>query len=702
MIRHIITSNCPAARCHGLFFCLLCIVVACQQTESNQKVQQNDLFQINQLSEKGKQFYDGPSDSLIFYFNQALSLIQQNLESLPENQKIIANNIYKTLKLHEFEAQIQLGIENLLQGNYSFALNSYFAALSVAEEMDDISAISECYGEIGTLYNRQGQYPLALEYQQKALEIARRLDDEDWIAICNNQIGNVYKKKAYYTLALKHYLDALHYFENTGQLRRVAACYQNIGDIYFAQKNTEKALDYYSRTLQIALQSGDRKRESDSYLLLGMVHTLQQNSALAEETLQKSLTLYTELGYRDGLDDCFIALGNNFIHKQQYTEASENFRKALEMASLASDQASIAEANNKLGYVYMKLGNLKPALKMVQSGLETASEIESKELQIEANKLLSELYELSNNYNLALLHHKQYSNLRDSIFTESQYRIISEMEAKYEIEKKEQDIALLSEKSRIQGLMINRRNRLVYAVGFLLLVSSALGYLYISNAKLKSRQKAVELENQLLRTQMNPHFIFNSLLAIQSFFYEHDPQKAADFLASFAELVRMTLENSRLEFVLLEKELEMIRIYLQLQALRFDNRFEYSVSIDQSLDPENIRIPPMLTQPFIENSIEHGLRNKPENGMLKINFLQSDHTITAIIEDNGIGREASQLLRKNEKHLSLAVPMIRERLVMLSSKFRKKFDMEIVDLYDESGKPAGTSVKISMPMQNMS
>lgn len=659
----------------------------------------HDTIRIKELFAEGNRFFDGPSDSLVYYYSEALALIDSCLNGLTEANKSFSNKKFRALKKFEKEANIQLGIENLLQGNYDQSLTYYQQALAIAEMLEDISAVSECYGEIGTLYTNMGNYDMALNYQQKALEIALQLADNDWIAICDNQIGNVYKKKAFYTLALKHYLEALKYFENTAQLRRVAAIYQNIGDVYYAQKDFEKALDYYTKTKEISIETGNRQREAESYLLIGLVMTIQENYNTARDFIQKALKLFDELGYNHGIDDCYIALGNTWLQEKYWQEAEKNYSDALEIALSANNKTSISEALIKLGKVQLKQNQYQKSEERLRKGLELAEETGSKELAMEASKILSELYEKSGNSLLALKYFRNYSVLKDSLFTEAQYRTISEMEAVYETSKKEQNIVLLSERNRIQDMMIHRRNRLLIITVVFFTALLFLAYLYFANTRLKARHKAVELENRLLRSQMNPHFIFNSLIAIQSYFYDQNPIKAGDFLAKFAELIRITLENSRAEFVLFEKELAMIRIYLELQALRFDNKFSFSITVDESIDASNLRIPPMLAQPFIENAIEHGLRNRAGQGLLEIGFRKNGNTITVSIKDNGIGREASKQFRKSADHLSLAVPMIQDRLEIMSKKFRHKFEMEINDLYDPNGKPAGTSVEIPMPMQ---
>jgi LytS/YehU family sensor histidine kinase len=314
-----------------------------------------------------------------------------------------------------------------------------------------------------------------------------------------------------------------------------------------------------------------------------------------------------------------------------------------------------------------------------------------------AYQKLYEVWDKKKNTAKTLEYFRLYSEVKDSLFIDEQYRAITEMDIKYQSEKKEQDIALLTEQNKVQELMISRRSRMMLAIAIVFLLSIIIGYYLLINTRLKARHKAVELENRLLRSQMNPHFIFNSLIAIQSFIYQKDPITAGDYLSKFAELVRTTLENSRVEFVMLEKELKMLEIYLQLQQLRFESKFTFTIEKDESIDIEAIKIPPMLSQPFIENSIEHGLRLKENNGNIIISFRQIENDIEFIVEDDGVGREFAAQHKKAKHSQSMATLITRERLEVMGKKFKRKFTLSVIDLKDEDEKAVGTRVVITMP-----
>lgn len=233
-----------------------------------------------------------------------------------------------------------------------------------------------------------------------------------------------------------------------------------------------------------------------------------------------------------------------------------------------------------------------------------------------------------------------------------------------------------------------------------LIVALVIAYIKYREKKIHDRNKLLLMEQKLLRSQMNPHFIFNSLTSIQSFIFENNPIEAGSYLSRFSELIRSILYNSREEFISLEKEINTLNNYLDIQQLRYNNKFEYSIEIDPKIDTEMQAIPPMLAQPFIENSIEHGIKHLNGGGWIHISYSLSNDTLILKIEDNGIGIEASKKLKdkKASEHKSLAMVITKERIDILNNrKGSVKYSLKVEDIFD-SGKVSGTSVTFTIPV----
>lgn len=216
--------------------------------------------------------------------------------------------------------------------------------------------------------------------------------------------------------------------------------------------------------------------------------------------------------------------------------------------------------------------------------------------------------------------------------------------------------------------------------------------------KERERNKLRELEMQALRAQMNPHFIFNCLSSINRFVLMNETEAASDYLTKFSRLIRTVLNNSKKSLISLEDELDMLRLYLDMENLRFNNGFDYSINMNNDVDPKNICIPPLLFQPFAENAVWHGLMHKKERGHLKIKLHVQDNLLLFAIEDNGVGRKAASSVKSKsaEKNKSLGLQITKERLSLINSYADEETFFEIQDLYDESGNAAGTKVLLKI------
>jgi len=217
--------------------------------------------------------------------------------------------------------------------------------------------------------------------------------------------------------------------------------------------------------------------------------------------------------------------------------------------------------------------------------------------------------------------------------------------------------------------------------------------------QLKSRYKNVRHQQRLLRSQMNPHFIFNALSAIQVYILEHDIEKSSRFLTDFARLMRQVLRNSTHDYISLKEEVQILKYYLELQRLRFSESFDYGLHIDDSLKIEHVMVPPMLTQPFIENAIEHGIKPIGSEGQIQIHFKNDKNRVVVEVEDNGIGIDASKEASEKERsHESMAIKITRERLDMLRRDSGGRTELSIRDKKQINPFDRGTIVRIVIPL----
>jgi len=232
--------------------------------------------------------------------------------------------------------------------------------------------------------------------------------------------------------------------------------------------------------------------------------------------------------------------------------------------------------------------------------------------------------------------------------------------------------------------------------------------IYIRTRQISAREKikaelttqVAEAEMKSLRAQMNPHFIFNSLNSINTFILKNQTETASDYLTKFSRLIRAVLNNSKHKLVSLEDELEALRIYLELEQLRFNHKFDFNITIDQYLDANRVFIPPLLIQPYVENAIWHGLMYKDGHGKIDIMAHQEDPNIRFTILDNGIGREKAKTYKSayKVKGKSLGMSITADRIATINKLYQCEAKITISDLYDTNQQATGTKVTVVLPI----
>lgn len=241
---------------------------------------------------------------------------------------------------------------------------------------------------------------------------------------------------------------------------------------------------------------------------------------------------------------------------------------------------------------------------------------------------------------------------------------------------------------------------------FIILFALSLFVIWMLYAeKSKHKKRLIEVEQRMLLSQMNPHFVFNSLTAIQSYIFRNEPYMAGKYMASFAKLVRLILENSRVDLIPVFKERDTLIYYLELQALRFDNKFKYDIQIDSDIDLEHHALPPMLAQPFIENAIEHGIIHMSDSGLIYIRLFLNGNYFVYEVEDNGVGIDMSlqQSKKKRVEHQSLATRITHDRIKNIKRSRGQNISMEIIDLSTQVDKgKRGTLVRFQIPVASIS
>ncbi|MCD0465171.1 tetratricopeptide repeat protein [Flavobacterium sp. ENC] len=552
------------------------------------------------------------------------------------------------------------GNASIILGNYPVALHYFKNAQTefkiALQQNPDKKALrkglARAYASAGVVYYEQSNYTQALKNYEQALKLYQEIQERPGISKVLNNIGTVYKSQQIYPKAL-YYLKEASKIQLALKEQNAPITLTNIGVIYFELGEYKNAIHYYEK----AKKGFDENPNNRGFALLnnylGDYYKKQDNQALALEYYQKSLVLYDEIQNKFGASLALYNIGLLLQEQQKYSEA----------------------------------------LPFALQSLAYAKEIGVQDQTFHTEQLLSELYESLNDPKAALAHYKNYIMARDSIINQETNKKFALAEMNYEFKKKE---ALLSESHKRQIQLV------VFSIfGALLLI--ALGMVIYNRMQVKRqltlKKEVAEYEQKALHLQMNPHFVFNCLSSISSFIVQNGTDSALKYLSKFSKLMRLTLEYSKGSLIPIDKEIESLQNYLELEQLRFHDKFEFEIQATENVE-FNMGLPPLLIQPFVENAILHGMVPKEGKGKINVNFDVQHQQLVCTITDDGIGLSESKILKENSvtAHQSMALDITKKRLKIMESITSKSAKIEIIELNSEQQK-TGTRVTLFLPVQ---
>jgi tetratricopeptide (TPR) repeat protein len=566
------------------------------------------------------------------------------------------------------------GINYWALSEYAPALEQYSLALHEYETAGDDEGRADTYNNIGVVYYSMAAYTTALDYYLKALPIYERTGNRRFANVLTN-IGIIYKNLSEPARALEYYRRALLIYEKANNRRGVAQALANIGNAYDDLDSTVQALDHHRRAALINQALGNIKGWANNLNSIGIISSGVSDYPRALQHLQQSLHLYGELGDKNSMSVALMEIG------KIYRQASEGFLK---------------ERGIEPSMRY------PTALAYTRQALQLAEEIGARDRQAYAYAELASIYEQQCNYAKALDAFRHAVALRESVASETIKSQMTTKTMQFEFDKKE--ALLRADHQREQELAFEKlkqqriqNNSVMGGTALLLLGGVTTFLLYKKRADADRRRKEAEFRTQVaetemraLRAQINPHFIFNSLNSINDYIGKHDTATADYYLTKFAKLMRLTLENSDKREVALADDLHALELYMQLEALRLNNKFTYNIYVEECIDRDATLVPPLLLQPFVENSIWHGLAGKPRGGRIDIRVQKKKEMLLCSVEDNGRGRHrpAAPFAQQNR---SLGLKITRARIDILNQTRGANAAMDIVDL------PEGVRVEVRLP-----
>ncbi len=639
---------------------------------------------VKTLNKIGKLYMSNNIDSALSYINNAMFIAREN------NNKTGQSLSYNLL------ANIS---EN--KGDYNEAMHLYSKSLELAIEGQDDTLKGHAINNLGIIQRKKGNLDSALILYKSALAIRQKLADTTNIGASYTNIAVVYRQKSEFSKSLDYLMRASKIFEKHGDLENVAMVYGNIGVLNSEIGDQSKAIIYFMKTADVFEKLNNKNYLSETFGNIAGCYKQLGKLSSAKQFLEKGLTLKKELGDKVGEGRMESDLAEVLFEMQNISLALDHALKAKSLLATSSDKEANYKASYVLGKIYSKTHDLNKSVLNFSEALSEAKSISDPSLICDVQKELAIVYEEQSDLPKALNAFKIYSSLKDSVLNVEKSRQLTEMQTKYETEKKDAEIALLNKDKELHAKQNTIYKATLGGVGVAGVLSVFLVFSRNRRRRDAMEKRMAEVQMQALRAQMNPHFIFNSLNSIMRFVRANDAASAEKYLGKFAKLIRMILENSREREVPLESDLQALQLYMELESLRLENKFEFSINVEEGIDKDSTYIAPMMLQPFVENSIWHGISNKEEKGNIAIRVRRENELLHCEIEDDGVGRNhASTTLSMTSGNVtlsgvegskSLGYAITKERVELLNRRVKKKAAVQVIDL------PKGTKVLVSLP-----
>lgn len=587
-------------------------------------------------------------------------------------------------------------------GEDSLARVAYQQAIQLYKDNGEEYQAALSSFNLSVLYNNVGMYREALAAAEEAYEIIKNGDNKAHhaailrgLGVCHFYLGN-------HLIAIDYYYKGIEVAESIQDHLEAGQLYTNIGLIYKRLGKYEEAIEVYQKADSMIVASSDMPSRVN---LLGNMASAYDSMGETEKAIglyEKALALATDIGFKRGEATNLTNLGVAYCDTGDYVRAMDYFNRGFAIYEQSPNYAAIAliyryqanilvEASSaQLEQMGIAPGNrLGQALELATKALEIAQEIENPLTEYPIYYSLSVIYEQQHRYQEALDAHKAYVEIRDRLIGEEQKEEVVRLEMEYEMGRRDALAAAEIQQHKTTRNTIIAGSALLFLIG----VGGLVAYKKRQDglkkqSELAFRASLSETEMKVLRLQMNPHFIFNSLNSISDYISKNDLESADYYLAKFAKLMRGILESSEEQEIPLADELQLLHLYMQLEASRLAGKFTHEITVGAGIDTQETLVPPLILQPFVENSIWHGLSRKKGQGKIKIEVTRDGDMINCAVEDDGVGRSPHHA--KNG-HKSYGTSITKDRIDMLNRLKDTQASIHIVDLEQ------GTRVEVKLP-----
>ncbi len=567
-------------------------------------------------------------------------------------------------------------------------------------ESNSVKENAETYEVLGDIHTFWKQYDLAVSNY--------RISNQNMKTnIVKLKLAGAYKQNKNYQESIQTYKEINKKELSNWQLVQL---YEGLGDVYLLTKNYKLSIDNYQKGLVVAQKYLITPKITDLNSKIAQVYDAKGEVQKAEGYFDKSMKLALTQNKKRAAEEKVRAADFQSTNSNYSSEIALRKEALEDINDFQSDSISDNESalttqkqNYKIGNAYALQKDYENAISYLEESIEVADSKEDLIVQKDATRKLSEIYRDAGQFDKALIAYQSYVDLVEKLYIKKEQEISQATRFSKDIVSKqnrilslESDRALTESQFQLTTEQTKRQKLIIYSlIGgvLLLLVTALLMFKYIRQQRLANNLLALKS----LRSQMNPHFIFNALNSVNSFITSNDERTANKYLTDFSLLMRAVLENSEEDFIPLEKEIKLLELYTKLEHFRFQDKFDYDIRIDENINVQDFVIPPMLLQPYIENAVWHGLRYKKSKGHLQIGITQMTlDEIKITITDDGIGREKSKALKteNQQKQNSKGMGNIKKRVAILNEMYKDKVDVLIDDFQEDED--VGTKVIVTL------
>lgn len=641
---------------------------------------------------------------ILIIFQISVVTAGENVPSSSVRAKVFSKQEQDTARLNKL---IKKGYANLSSKKGEFdQAKVYIDSAVLLCDRKNIDIPSDLHLLLAQYHYNTGDLRSASEEAALALKGSAENSEMVIMARTNLFLGDYYRRTGLYQESLEYYANAISIAKKANLKHIVPLSYLGQANVY----NTIEDIKNYRENLKLMIDAATE--EYDSVFIEAGYHRLgssflgdtstsvMRDFKMGDSLLRRSLSVSTRTR-----DTSYIALstanlGWNFYLQKMYDSSIICYERSLKYSLPGRLYSIAANSLGNLGTINRDLGHSEKSLQFYKKGIQTAMKSNDLYELWWIHRDMSELYLKSGDTSGAFRNYVLFKKYSDAYNKGLSSQGLADARLRYEADTHNKEVELLS-------LRLKNNRLLNYGfAGFIVLISF-LGLMIFRESRLKNKRRISEMNRKIseitqanLRQQMNPHFIFNTLNSIQYYMYQHDKIATNNYLTKFSSLMRKVLDNSQHTSVPLSDELSALNLYLELETIRFRDKFDYRITIDEDIDPLMYKVPTMLIQPYVENSITHGLIPMEGKGKVSIDLKLQNDSILCTIEDNGIGRDASREKNKAKEgnHNSLGTRITESRLDLVNELYGTSLCVEYTDLKNESGEPTGTRVEIHIPI----